>query len=404
VQEKIKNTAKYIPDQIASILNLLLRDEAIGGKLLLVAAAVALIVVNSPLQHAYESLWHVNLSLGLGNFSISEDLRHWVNDGLMALFFLVVGLEIKREMVRGELRKPRVAALPIAAAIGGMLIPALIYVAFNMGSDSLRGWGIPIATDIAFAIGVLALLGPRVPPSLKIFLLTLAIVDDLLAIIIIALFYTSGIHLTSLVIAAVIVGCFIILNHLRKHTLPMYVLLGICLWLAIKNSGVHATIAGALLGFLAPMKATTGPPIAERVERSIIPFTTLIVVPLFAFANAGVIFGDVTLTSKVQPIVWGVALGLVLGKTFGVIATTWLLTRIKLADLPKGLNWGHITGIGMLAGIGFTVSIFITELAFKNQIYISGAKVAIIAASIVAAIIGSLTLLISSRKSQKLTR
>lgn len=399
MQDKIKNVANILPQKVISLVNLLLKDEAMSGKLLLAAAVLAMIAVNSPLKHLYGSLWHTEFSLGLGSLVLTEDLRHWVNDGLMAIFFLVVGLEIKREVVKGELRRPGAAVLPITAAIGGMIVPALIYVAFNPGTTAISGWGIPVATDIAFAIGVLALIGSRLPSSLRIFLLTLAIVDDLLAIVIIAVFYTSNIHLAPLMVAVGLAGMLLIMRKLRPHSIVPYVLLGIALWIAVKESGVHATIAGALVGFLAPMTTKEGTSIAERLERAMIPVSTFIVVPLFAFANAAIVLAGMRLTSETWPIAIGIILGLVFGKLLGILGATFVITKLRFAKLPDGANWRHMTGVGLLAGIGFTVSIFITELAFiDNEAYISAAKIGIFAASILAAFAGAVILLSGQNK------
>jgi Na+:H+ antiporter, NhaA family len=399
MHEKIKNATNYLPKRLASTLDLLLKDEAISGKLLLAAAILALIVVNSPLKHLYDSIWHLNFSVGLGGFSLSHDLRHWVNDGLMAIFFLVVGLEIKREVRKGELRRPRAAILPIAAAIGGMVVPALIFVAFNIGSESVKGWGIPVATDIAFAIGILALLGSRIPSSLKVFLLTLAIVDDLLAIIIIAIFYTAHINLSALLVSIVVAVLLLTFRKVWPRSIVPYAILGICLWAAVQSSGVHATIAGALIGFLAPTSSRDGPSIAERLETAMIPISTFVVIPLFAFANAGVVLSGIVFSDETVPIVLGVVFGLVFGKVIGVLGVVWILTKLRLATLPHDLRWRHMTGLSLVAGIGFTVSIFITELAFAHsEEYILAAKVGIIIASIFAAIAGSTVLMFLDRK------
>ena len=389
-------SSKIVPRRLAGVLNLLLRDEAIGGKILIIATIFALIAVNSPLRSAFESFWHLNLSIGLGNFSISEDLKHWINEGLMAIFFLVVALEIKREFVRGELSNFKAASLPIAAAVGGMLVPALIYVFINLQTDFLRGWGIPIATDIAFAIGVLAVIGNRLPSSLKVFLLTLAIVDDLLAIIVIAIFYTSSIQLTPLIMAATAIIALLISRKLWPKSLMPFVLLGLLLWVFIKESGVHATIAGALVGFLAPVNTASHTSIAEKLEKSLIPVSTFIVIPLFALANAGISFAGLTIDRAYLPVMLGIGIGLIAGKVLGILSVAWIMTKLKLANLPEGANWWHMTGLGLLAGIGFTVSIFITELAFAgNEPLIVIAKIAILIASVFSAILGAIVLLMN---------
>lgn len=396
-----QDSSKIASNRLASVLNQLLKDEAIGGKLLLASSVIALIAVNSPLRVLFENFWHLDLSIGLGNFSITENLKHWVNDGLMAIFFLVVALEIKREFIRGELSDLKKASLPIAAAIGGMIVPALIYLTLNANTDFTKGWGIPIATDIAFAIGVLAVLGNRVPSSLKVLLLTLAIVDDLLAIVVIAVFYTASIQLTYLFLATLVILLMLASRKLWPKKILPFILLGIILWVLFKESGVHATIAGALIGFLAPLKAINRMSIAERLESALIPVSTFIVIPLFALANAGVSFAGLTIDKTYLPVMLGVGLGLVVGKVIGVLAVAWIMTRLKIAVLPEGANWLHMTGIGLLAGIGFTVSIFITELAFAgNDSLIVMAKFAILIASFVAAIIGAALLLVARVKKQ----
>lgn len=394
-----KISSKIVPQRLATVLNLLLKDEAIGGKLLLIATVVALIAVNSPLKNVFESFWQLNLSIGLGNFSISEDLKHWVNDGLMAIFFLVVALEIKREFARGELSNFKAASLPIAAAVGGMLVPAFIYVMLNLQTDFLKGWGIPIATDIAFAIGVLAVIGSRIPSSLKVFLLTLAIVDDLLAIVVIALFYTASIQVTPLLMALATIIALLISRKLWPKSLVPFALLGILLWVLVKESGVHATIAGALIGFLAPLNTDNRTSIAERLEKSLIPVSTFVVIPLFALANAGISFAGLTIDKAYIPVMLGIGVGLIAGKVLGILSVAWIMTKLKLARLPEGANWWHMTGVGLLAGIGFTVSIFITELAFSGyEPLIVVAKIAILVASVLAAILGAIVLLLNRAK------
>lgn len=373
-----------------------LRDESIAGKLIVVAAILALVVVNSPLGEAYEAFWHTTLTLGLGDFTISQDLRHWVSEGLMAFFFLVVGLEIKRELVHGELRDRKTAALPIAAAIGGMIVPALIYISLNMNPETARGWGIPIATDIAFAVGILMLLGKRVPSSLKLFLLTLAIADDIGAIIVIGLFYAEIIHVGFLMLSAALVLSLWLFRKQLAPRLWLFGLLAVLLWVTTHLSGIHASIVGAAVGLLAPMRAVNGKKsIAEWLEKAFLPLSTFVALPVFAFASAGVVLTFSALgDSSSQSVFWGVILGLVLGKMIGIVAATWLMVRFGKATLPHATRWQHIVGVGFIAGIGFTVSIFITELAFSdNNQLMQVAKIAIFIASAMSAIIGSLLLL-----------
>jgi NhaA family Na+:H+ antiporter len=376
------------------MLNTFLKDESIGGKLILAAALLSLIVVNSPLSEAYTEFWHTTFSLRVGEWSFSLELRDWVNEGLMTFFFLVVGLEIKRELVKGELRDIRTAILPIGAAVGGMIIPALFYLALNITEDSARGWGIPIATDIAFAIAILALLGNRIPIALKIFLLTLAIADDIGAIIVIALFYADIIHYGYLLFSFSIVIALVAFRKQLIDRLWIVVLAGVALWMTTHLSGVHASIVGAAMGLLAPVATSRRTvSVAERVEQFFLPFTTFIVVPLFAFANAGFTLSREALSTNTQ-VVWGIILGLVLGKAIGISMLSWIMVKLGIAALPAGVRWRHIIGVGFIAGIGFTVSIFITELAFAgNAQLIETAKVSIFIASALSAIIGSALLL-----------
>lgn len=401
VQEKVKNLVlKLRPKRVATILDTFLKDETIGGKLILVAAILSLIVVNSPFRDAFNGFWQLPLSIGLGNWSLSLDLRHWVNEGLMAFFFLVVGLEIKRELVKGELKGVKAAILPIGAALGGMIIPALFYLLLNLNTGAVQGWGIPIATDIAFAVAVLSLLSNRVPISLKIFLLTLAIADDIGAIFVIALFYAEIINYwylgASLLLA---IGIFLFRKQLT-YRLLIVSLLGILLWVTTHLSGIHASIVGAVMGFLAPVAVSNNKVgVSEKVEKLFIPITTLFVLPIFAFANAGFTINANALTAN-QSILWGVIFGLIGGKVMGITLATWLLVKLKVAQLPNDVAWKHIIGIGFIAGIGFTVSIFITELAFADsQSFINTAKVGIFIASAISALVGYL-ILRSTRSSQ----
>lgn len=398
---KLTNRVKKPQEVLNDTLQKLLRDEALGGKLLLIAAALALIAVNSPLQSIYTAFWDTNLTIGFRQFSITQDLQHWVNDGLMTFFFLVVGLEIKREVAYGELKKFSNASLPVLGAVGGMIVPAIIYLSLNAGEVGMKGWGIPVATDIAFALGVLALIGSRLPSSLRVFLLTLAIVDDLLAIGIIAFFYTTDLYPAALLAALIILGVIFLVGKYRPNTFYGIAILGLLLWVALYASGIHPTIAGALLGFMAPIKSSrTNKSVAERLEQINIPLTTFFVVPLFAFANAGLVLSTAPLTSAMtQPIVLGVILGLVIGKPLGIMATVWILTKLKVAALPKSMKWIHLLGLSLLAGIGFTVSIFITELAFESQdTLIEAAKMGIMIASLIAPIAAIIIFRIALRR------
>jgi NhaA family Na+:H+ antiporter len=400
-----------------------LHTESAGGIVLLVGAVVALVWANSPWQASYESLWTTELALELGRFTLSEDLRHWVNDGLMVLFFFVIGLEIKREVVHGELRDPRTAALPALAALGGMVVPAALYLVVTVGGPGGHGWGIPMATDIAFALGVVALLGRRVPSSLKLFLLTLAIVDDIGAILVIAVVYTSSLDLVALAGAGVALVGVVALRRAEVTWVPIYVAVGACVWLATLVSGVHATIAGVVLGLLTPASPLTpavvarewaedladepspgelvgmtrlakeSVSVAERLAHQLHPFTSFVVVPLFALANAGVVLsGDAFSAPATGAVAGGVILGLVVGKVVGISAFSWLAVRLGWGTLPAGVAWGQLVGVATVAGIGFTVSLFIAGLAFDDPALVAAAKVGILAASALAALAGSLIL------------
>lgn len=394
MKEKAKNLVVLLhPRRVATLFDTFLRDETIGGKLILVAALLSLIVVNSPLGDAFNHFWHLPFSIGLGSWSLSLDLRHWVNEGLMAFFFLVVGLEIKRELVKGELKDIKSAILPIGAAVGGMLVPALIYMVFNLNSGAIHGWGIPIATDIAFAVAVLSLLSRRVPVSLKIFLLTLAIADDIGAIFVIALFYAEIINYWYLAVSFLLAISIFLFRKQLSYRLLLVSLLGILLWVTTHLSGIHASIVGAVMGLLAPVGLSKGEVgVSEKVEKFFLPITTFFVLPVFAFANTGFPISASALTTN-QSVLWGVFFGLVIGKVVGIALASWLLVKLKAAQLPRALAWRHVIGIGFIAGIGFTVSIFITELAFSdNQTFINTAKMGIFIGSAASALLGYITL------------
>ncbi len=385
----------FHPNKIPTIARYLMRDEAISGKLIIIAAGLALLFANSPLLGFYNHIWLTHFTIGLNDWSISMDLKHWISEGLMAFFFLVVGLEIKREMVKGELRHVRTAILPIAAALGGMIIPAAIYILFNSDGTGFKGWAIPMATDIAFAIGALTLLGDRIPSSLKLFLLTLAIVDDIGAIIVIGLFYGAGFNFWMLGVAVLLALLLVILERQRRFNLTVFVLIGIALWLALYSSGVHASITGAVLGLLAPVFSygRAGPSLAERLEKYMIPISTLFVVPLFVFANMGVGLSLGGFSGSAVSVAWGIAGGLIAGKVIGITGVSWILVKLGIGKLPEDISWVHIIGVGLLAGIGFTVSVFVTELAFVgNQQLVDVAKLSILSASVVSGILGLVVL------------
>ena len=388
------------------MVQLLLRDEAISGKFLLLAALVAIAAVNSQWAGDYLAFWEHDLTISIGSFVIAADLRHWINDGLMAIFFLVISLEIKRELIRGELRSVRAAVLPVVAAIGGLVVPIAIYTFLNNGFDGAHGWGIPMTTDTAFAIGLLALLGRRVPTSLKIFLLTTMVVDDVSAITAIAVFYTDHLNIMPLAIAGGLVFVILLLHWLRFLQMRGFIILGILLWVAIYLSGVHASITGVILGLAAPITVrhyANKSSIAERLESSLIPFSTLVVIPLFALANAGVLLNwEVFNQESMLRVGAGVFLGLALGKVIGIVVAVWIAKTLRLTRLPKGTTMHHITGVALLAGVGFTLSIFIAELAFKDSAeLINAAKIGIFGASIVSAIAGLLYLTIIAKRPKR---
>jgi len=369
------------------------RLSAAGGILLFGATVAALVWANSPLSESYAAAWHTNVSFTIGSIGLSKQLHVWINDGLMAIFFFVVGLEIKREMVEGELRTPKRATLPIAAALGGMVVPAGIFAIFNAGSAGSRGWGIPMATDIAFALGVLTLLGSRAPAGLKIFLTALAIIDDLGAVLVIAIFYTSQLNLNALAIAGLLLGLLMALNKSGFRNSGVYAFVGFWLWLAVLNSGVHATIAGVLLAMTIPTDPDPDDDIPEgtlfRMEHAIHPWVTFLILPIFALSNAGVALNAEMLGKVTEPVSLGVILGLVLGKPIGILLFAWFAVKAEMAALPTAVNWKHVLGAGMLGGIGFTMSLFINELAFGQSILNAEAKLAILIASSVAGVAGA---------------
>ena len=399
--------------------------EASGGIILIVATAAALIWANSPASDAYFDLWHAHASIHVSSWHLDLSMNQVVNDMLMAVFFFVVGLEIKREMVVGELRTLRAAGLPAVGAIGGMVVPALFFVLFNTSGDASTGWGIPMATDIAFAMGVVALLGSRVSPRLKLFLLTLAIVDDIGAVAVIAIFYSDGISFGWLALAVAGLVLVNIMKRAQVWDLTPYVVVGIFVWYATFESGVHATIAGVVLGLSTPAKpllakvnqnvglaldghtdaaavraaawhVSETASVAERLQNFLHPYTSFIIVPLFALANAGLVLnGEVLGEAASSGVTWGVAAGLVIGKPLGITLAVWLAVKLLRWDLPKGIRWPEFVGMGFAAGIGFTVSLFVSELAWTgegSEALVDQAKIGVLAASAVAAILAGLTL------------
>lgn len=376
--------------------------EAASGLLLIAAAAMALIINNSPLSYLYNGLLDVPVVVQIGALKIAKPLLLWINDGLMALFFLLIGLEVKREVIDGHLSKPSQIILPGAAAVGGMVVPALIYWFLNKDNPAaVAGWAIPTATDIAFALGVLALLGKRVPVSLKLFLMTLAIIDDLGAIIVIALFYSGELSSLSLMLAGACLVGLIAMNRLGVIKLGPYMVVGLILWVCVLKSGVHATLAGVTLALCIPLRtrnAETSP--AQSLEHALHPWVAYGILPLFAFANAGVSLAGVTLESFTHYVPMGIAIGLLLGKTIGVFGLTWIAVKLGVAALPAGANWGQVLGVAILCGIGFTMSLFVGSLAFVpgSSEYAGMDRMGILTGSILAAVIGYTITALASRK------
>lgn len=416
--------------------------EASGGLVLLACAVGAMAWANSPWHHAYQALWHTPLGVSAAGWSLVKEAHHWINDGLMAIFFFVVGLEIKREIVAGELSRPRQAMLPIAGALGGMLAPAALYVVLNPAGDAARGWGVPMATDIAFAIGVMALLGSRVPVTLKVFLTALAIVDDLGAVLVIAVFYTDALHWANLGAAALLLAALFAANRMGVRAPAVYAVVGLGVWLAFLTSGVHATIAGVLVALAVPARVridrdvflagartdidefAAAAPAArasfagagqlaalesleraaeaaatplQRLEHALHPWVSFFIMPVFALANAGV-----RVVGSGEPladgrVVAGVMLGLVLGKPLGIVSLSWLAVRAGLAERPEGTTWMQISGVACLGGIGFTMALFIAALAFPSAALLSAAKVGILAASVLAGLLGWAVLTLAAR-------
>ena len=422
--------ARYVARPLREFLHV----EAAGSALLLAATLVALLWVNLPFDGwaaAYDHFWHTPVALEVGDRRIEESLQHWVNDGLMTIFFFVVGLEIKYELVHGDLRDPRTAALPIVAAVGGMVVPALLYVLVVGGGEGSAGWGIPMATDIAFAVGVLGLLGSRIPSAARLFLLTLAIVDDIGAILVIALFYTDDLALGWLALALGLLAAMAVLRAARVWAIPVYLLLGVATWFALLQSGVHATLAGVAVGLLTPAVALLRPdvaadyaveglrdheldaeelhrlrfligesvPVVERLQTRLHPLSSYVVLPVFALANAGVALGDGVLGEALRaPVALGIAAGLVLGKPLGIVLACFVAIRLGIGRMPEDTSWSQLLGVGAVAGIGFTVSLFIAGLSFPGSALLTAeAKVGILLASVLAAVVGVVLLLISSR-------
>lgn len=428
-----------------NFFNAFLHNEAIGGILLLICAIISLVFANIPSLGFFHEFWSETASISVAGFSLEMSISQWINDGLMAVFFFVVGLEIKREMLVGELSSFKHAALPIFAAVGGMVVPACIYAFFNYDNpDSSNGWGIPMATDIAFALGILSLLGKRAPLALKIFLTALAIVDDLGAIIVLAVFYpTHALHFDMLIYAAIVIMFLFILNRNKVHNVLLYIIPGLVLWYFILQSGIHATIAGVILALTIPSKTAINEvrfyvsiknliekfkragnsevdvlanpeqqhilhymnarvqainPLMHKFEAGLHPWVTWVIMPVFALANAGVAISGEILVPPIAPVASGIFFGLLLGKPAGIFLFSWISVKAKIAVLPTGTKWSQIFSLGIIAGIGFTMSIFIDSLAFQSVEIANIGKVAILGTSFLAAVIGLLALRFTSGK------
>jgi NhaA family Na+:H+ antiporter len=432
---------RFVPRAFVRPLQRFMDTEASGAIFMLVAAVAALVWANSPWWRAQETLWGTELTIELGHLAHLElTLVEWINDALMAIFFFVVGLEIKRELVQGELRDPRKAALPAIAAVGGMVVPALIFFAFNAGADSADGWGIPMATDIAFAVAVVALVGPRIPAAAKVFLLTLAIADDIGAIVVIAIFYTGDLSFGWLGIAGLTIAAVVLANRRNVRALPVYFGLAVFLWFSVHESGIHATLAGVTLGLLTPawpfldprrfaedaqhvvdradpvptdhvltaeeyalnqgellelerLVTETQSPL-QRLEHRLQGWVAFVIVPLFAFSNAGVrLTSDALDGLATDKVVLGVALGLIVGKTVGVFSATWIASKIGVGQLAEGVTYRHVLGLSVTAGIGFTVALFVASLAFEpGSEFTDSAKIGILGGSLIAGVLGYLLL------------
>lgn len=388
------STRRTVNERFSGALAFMQHDAA-SGIVLLVAALLALLLQNSPAGWLYDTLLHTPAMVGIGPLTLSKSLLHWINDGLMAIFFFLVGLEIKRELIVGELSTRKQASLPVIAAAGGMLVPGLIYTWINWGDAvALNGWAIPAATDIAFAVGVLALLGPRVPTSLKVFLLALAIIDDLGAIIIIAFFYTAHLSLVALALAAAGIGALAFLNYKGVTRVAPYALVGFFIWLCVLKSGVHATLSGVVTALAVPLAAGRGETqgTLERLEDSLHPWVAFGVLPLFAFANAGVSLAGMTFAHVVSPIPMGIALGLFIGKPIGIFGFSLAAIRLKLAGKPEGATRAQLFGVAILGGIGFTMSLFIGMLAFVEAERAAEIRIGVLLGSLASACVGYLVL------------
>ena len=378
---------------VAPLLRDFLQKESAGGIVLIFAAALALAVANSPLAGNYADFLNIPIVAAIGSFVIEKPMLLWINDGLMAIFFFLVGLEVKREVLEGQLSSWNKASLPLIAAVGGMAIPAMVFIGINAGeAENIRGWAIPAATDIAFALGILSLLGPRVPVALKALLLAIAVIDDIGAIAIIALFYSGELDTGMLGAGAIVFVVMLALGRMKVNSTIPYVLLAILMWAFVLKSGVHATLAGVAAALTIPLDANSDHGPLERMEHALHPWVAFLVIPIFGFANAGVTLVGLEPSALLEPLPLGIALGLLIGKQIGIFGFAWLAVKAKLATLPDEVNWRQIHGLSLLAAIGFTMSLFIGNLAFATPEQIDAVKLGVLSGSTIAAIAGYLLL------------
>ena len=381
------------------VLDRFFSHDASGGILLIISALAAMLIANSIYFPYYDGALTSQFSVLINGEGLSKPMILWINDGLMAIFFFLVGLELKREMLEGKLKNPADVILPGLAAVGGMVVPALIYLAFNWSTPAnISGWAIPAATDIAFALGVLALIGARAPAPLKVFLLTLAILDDLGAIIIIALFYTSTLKVSYLLYALIPLAIMIWMNLRGQHRMAPMILLGVILWILVLKSGVHATLAGVITALCIPLTDKWGKSPLHSLEHALAPYVLYLIVPIFAFANAGVVLTGISLSDLFAPLPMGIAMGLILGKQIGVFGATYITVRMGFARLPQGVTWAHIYGLSCLAGIGFTMSLFIGGLSFSDAEMMNQVRLGVLSGSIISAILGYVMLMATTSK------
>ena len=389
-----RRNERIIMDKTFSRIQEFIKLETSGGVVLMIAAIFAMIIANTPLSANYDLILGTYIKVGIGNFEIAKPAILWINDGLMAIFFFLVGLEIKREVLAGELSSFDKAILPIMAAIGGMAVPGIIFAIINWGTpENLNGWAIPTATDIAFALGILALIGSRAPISLKIFLLAIAIIDDLGAIVIIAIFYTSELSLSALSFSVIGFAAAVALNRMGVQRTAPYLLVGIVMWVFVLKSGVHATLAGVLIAFTIPLRTKNeDEALLYRMEHGLPPWVAFLILPVFAFANAGVNFTGIGIDDLLQPLTLGIAVGLFLGKQIGVFLATWIGVKSGIARLPENVSWKHVYGVACLTGVGFTMSLFIGSLAFTTADVMNSVRLGVVLGSVLSGIIGYLLL------------